>query len=779
MARRRRRTTKKSNSVGLFKFLKQTLFPKKRKTAKAKALEEQWKLEVSEHIAREIWAVISLSTAILLTLSLTNQLGLPGEWLNTFLKPIFGWGIFILPALLFLTSILLFLSKEIKITMAKLTGAGFFMISLLSIFHLSVPEDLMLSYAQQGIYGGYIGFITNWFFRIVLKIGNLGSSFIFVPTFLISLLLTFEVSIRELVFGPSQVQVATRAKKSTNQQPVFDPIEDLDQEFGSQDDQDLEDDNINIIKPEELKTIRIEDQETDTPKVEFEDDSTSHTTEFQNQEELFVEGVKRNTQQDNDSEENVTLEEEFANWEFPSFELLDTESSKVFLDDKLLKANAEKIKSKLKQFDIAVTMSDVHVGPTVVQYTLKPSEGVKLSKITNLKNDLALALAAKSIRIEAPIPGKALVGIELPSEQRMTVRLREMLESEEYTKVAEQNKLTFPLGRDVSGKPIMAELSEMPHLLIAGATGAGKSVAINTFLVSLLYQNSPADLKFIMIDPKQVELKDYNGIPHLLTPVITDPDKAANALKWAVAEMNRRYQTLSHHGCRSIDEYNQDDSLDKKMPKIIVLIDELADLMMANGKEVEASICRLAQMARAVGIHLVIATQRPSVDVITGLIKANIPTRISFAVTSSIDSRTILDTIGAEELLGKGDMLYLQKDFAKPMRIQGIYVSTLEIKKVTNKLKLSYEPEYKEEITESGSNKNPSTDGTNGLEEDDLYNDAYEVIVNHRKASASLLQRKLKIGYARAARLLDILEENGVVGPVNGAKPREIFVDKP
>ena len=778
---KRRRRRKTTQNTGLFKFLKNSLFPKKRRTAKAKALEEQWKLEVSEHIAREIWAVISLSTAILLTLSLTNQLGLPGEWLNTFLKPIFGWGIYILPALLFLASILLFLSKEIKITMAKLTGAGFFMISLLSIFHLSVPEDLMLSYAQQGIYGGYIGFITNWLFRIVLKIGNLGSSFIFVPTFLISLLLTFEVSIRELFFGNQDVKTSTyKTKRSSNQTPVFDPIEDLNQEFNQATDNE-DDDQINIIKPEELKTIKIEDDEIPIPKVEFKDDSTDSATEqadINQQEQLFTEGVNRNTEETQD-ENNVTLEEEFANWEFPSFELLDTESSKVFLDDKLLKANAEKIKSKLKQFDIAVTMSDVHVGPTVVQYTLKPSEGVKLSKITNLKNDLALALAAKSIRIEAPIPGKALVGIELPSDQRMTVRLREMLESEEYTKIAEQNKLTFPLGRAVTGIPVMAELSEMPHLLIAGATGAGKSVAINTFLISLLYQNSPADLKFIMIDPKQVELRDYNGIPHLLTPVITDPDKAANALKWAVAEMNRRYHTLSHQGCRNIDEFNQDDNNQMKMPKIIVLIDELADLMMANGKEVESSICRLAQMARAVGIHLVIATQRPSVDVITGLIKANIPTRISFAVTSSIDSRTILDTIGAEELLGKGDMLYLQKDFAKPMRIQGIYVSTLEIKKVTNKLKLSYEPDYKEEITETASNRNSSSDASGGSEEDDLYNEAFEIVVNHRKASASLLQRKLKIGYARAARLLDILEENGVVGPVNGAKPREIFIDKP
>lgn len=768
---------KRKKTTGLLTFFAKTFFPKKRTKKEQAKRQKQWELEVSEIVAREIWAVICLSIGILITLSLTNQLGLPGEWLNTFLKPIFGWGLYVIPPLLLLTSTLLFLSKEIKITMAKLTGAGFFMISLLSIFHLSVPEDRILEFAVNGTYGGYIGFITNWFFRIALKVGNLGSSMIFVPTFLISLLLTFEISIKEMfknLFYPNRKQAIKNRKQLeiTDEESMF---EELSKNFNFGNDDENEDDQINIIKPEMIKPIS-----SDSNSNSKNDQENTKTTKVEiiNQEEMFSDGVNQSAELENEEDAGgVTLEVLYENWEYPSLDLLDNDSSKVYTDDKLLKSNAEKIKEKLRQFDIAVTMSDVHVGPTVVQYTLKPSEGVKLSKITNLKNDLALALAAKSIRIEAPIPGKALVGIELPADQRMTVKLREIMESEEFKKVAKNNKLTFPLGRDVTGKPINTELSEMPHLLIAGATGAGKSVAINTFLVSLLYQNSPTDLKFIMVDPKQVELKDYNGIPHLLTPVITDPEKAANALKWAVAEMNRRYQTLAHYGCRSIDEFNNLDNKEKKMPKIVVLIDELADLMMANGKEVEASICRLAQMARAVGIHLIIATQRPSVDVITGLIKANIPTRISFAVTSSIDSRTILDTVGAEELLGKGDMLYLQKDFVKPMRIQGIYVSALEIKKVTNKLKLTYEPDYKEEITEKNMNKNAHDSNSDDSADDDLYQDAYRIVVEHRKASASLLQRKLKIGYARAARLLDLLEEKGVVGPVNGAKPREIYVD--
>jgi S-DNA-T family DNA segregation ATPase FtsK/SpoIIIE len=422
-------------------------------------------------------------------------------------------------------------------------------------------------------------------------------------------------------------------------------------------------------------------------------------------------------------------------------------------------------------------MHDIHVGPTVVQYTLKPHEGVKLSKITSLKNDLALALAAPAIRIEAPIPGKSLVGIEVPNEKRTMVRLREILESKEFKKG--NSFLKLPLGRDVAGAPIIADLKEMPHLLIAGATGSGKSVGMNTFLISLLYQNSPKDLKLILIDPKQVELKDYNGIPHLLTPVITDPEKANIALRWCVAEMNRRYQECADKGKRNITDYNADESIEEKMSTIIVVIDELADLMMASGKEIEASICRLAQMARAVGIHLIIATQRPSVDVITGLIKANIPSRIAFAVSSSIDSRTILDGTGAEDLLGKGDMLYLPSGMNKPIRIQGIYISTEEIQRVTNRVKLTIEPDYNEEIisTKVVSQKVQGIpDSTNG-DIDPMCDQAIEVIKENRKASASLLQRRLKIGYARAARILDDLEDQGLIGPANGAKPREIFID--
>jgi S-DNA-T family DNA segregation ATPase FtsK/SpoIIIE len=447
-----------------------------------------------------------------------------------------------------------------------------------------------------------------------------------------------------------------------------------------------------------------------------------------------------------------------------------------------LKSKATLIKSKLEQFGIAVSMHEVHVGPTVVQYTLKPADGVKLSKITSLKNDLALALAAPAVRIEAPIPGKSLVGIEIPNQSRATVHMREVMETKNYKGL--KSKLKIALGRDVSGNAVVADLSKMPHLLIAGATGSGKSVGTNSFLISLLYNNSPKELRLIMIDPKRVELTTYNGLPHLLTPVITDPEKAATALRWAVAEMNRRYKVCAEAGCRSIEEYNKGRKQDDRMSKIVIVIDELADLMMQAQKEVEASICRIAQMARAVGMHLVIATQRPSVDVITGLIKANIPARIAFTVASSIDSRTILDTAGAEDLLGAGDMLYLSGTMGKPVRVQGIYISTAEVQKVTNKLKLTLEEDdvqYNDEITSKETSKKSVIgvpDATEGPKtDDDMVAMARSFLLkNPRGASTSALQRYFKIGYARAGRIIDRLEQEGVVGPPRGSKPREVLV---
>ncbi|NQU77249.1 DNA translocase FtsK [Candidatus Falkowbacteria bacterium] len=446
--------------------------------------------------------------------------------------------------------------------------------------------------------------------------------------------------------------------------------------------------------------------------------------------------------------------------------------------DKALSGDIEKnklvIKKTLDDFGIPVEMADVKVGPTVTQYTLKPSEGVKLSRIITLQNDLALALAAHPIRIEAPIPGKSLVGIEIPNQTTATVVLRELLETKEFKK--RENNLTIAVGKDVAGQPWLADLGKLPHLLIAGATGSGKSVCLNSIIVSLLYQNSSEELKFILVAPKRVELTTYNGIPHLLTPVLTDVPKVISALKWTVGEMERRFYVLSEAGKRDIKSYNE--TVQVKMPYIVFAIDELADLMTAASAEVEGLIIRLAQMSRAVGIHLILATQRPSVDIITGLIKANIPARIAFSVASLIDSRTILDMSGAEKLLGRGDMLYISAELSKPKRLQGAYLSDREIEEVIRYLRERSEPDYNQEIVETNV-KTGNFGRTSGVDlgsDEELYEEAKEVVMQAGKASASLLQRRLRIGYARAARLLDLLEEDGMVGPADGAKPREVMI---
>jgi len=476
-----------------------------------------------------------------------------------------------------------------------------------------------------------------------------------------------------------------------------------------------------------------------------------------------------------------TIDENY-HWEFPSVDLLDTPDAQLELDDAYLRLNAQKISDKLQQFGISVKVRDVKVGPTVMQYSLEPAEDVKLSKITSLRDDLKLALAADSLRIEAPIPGKSLVGVEMPNEHRVNVRLKELLLSNDFYAV--QSNLRMPLGKDVSGTPIIADLATMPHLLIAGQTGSGKSVGINAIIMSLLYQNSPRDLRLILVDPKRVELKVYNHIPHLLTPVITEVDKAVNALRWMVTEMNRRYVLLEDVGARNRAEYNEKVATEKKLPHIVCIIDELAELMMSGDKKsIEGYICRIAQLARAVGMHLIVATQRPSVDVITGLIKANIPARISFRVASSIDSRTILDMIGAEDLLGKGDMLYIPGNVSEPIRVQCANVPTAEVERVVNAIKLAPSEEeevhYVEEITQSSgaSTLSGSIYGGEDSPEDELQNEAIEVLRSTGKASTSLLQRRLKIGYSRAARMLDLLEEKGIVGPAEGSKPRKVFLD--
>ncbi|MEO8105405.1 MAG: DNA translocase FtsK 4TM domain-containing protein [Candidatus Saccharibacteria bacterium] len=477
----------------------------------------------------------------------------------------------------------------------------------------------------------------------------------------------------------------------------------------------------------------------------------------------------------NENHDALTLASD-PNWQFPSLSLLSQKQDKADAGD--VNANAQAIHDTFANFNIEVEMEGANIGPRVTQYTMKPPTGVKLTKITALENNLALDLAAHSIRMEAPIPGKRAVGIEVPNIKAATVRVSSLLATKEWNDLID-SPLGFVIGKDIAGNSVVADLAKMPHLLVAGQTGSGKSVMINTLLTSLLYHNSPSDLKLILVDPKQVEMAPYHDIPHLLTPVINEPEKCISALKWAVAEMERRLRAMSEVGKRNIAEYN---NLKKEegMPYIVIVIDELADLMMMAARDVEALIVRLAQKARAAGIHLVLATQRPSVDVITGLIKANVPARVAFTVASQIDSRTIIDQMGAEKLLGRGDMLLLTSDMHKPKRVQAALIEDGETGKVTDFLRMQRPPAYDDEVVSQPVQLN----GKGGIvadygatdADDDMWREAVNVVIENHKASTSLLQRRLRIGYGRAARLIENMEEQGIIGAADGSRPREVLV---
>lgn len=490
-----------------------------------------------------------------------------------------------------------------------------------------------------------------------------------------------------------------------------------------------------------------------------------------------AEGVKSELKVNNPM---VSAPQDMSMWEYPPVTLLsDGPGHKADRGD--IRKNASIIEKTLESFGISARVAEVNMGPAVTQYAIEIALGTKVSKITSLSSDLALSLSAPTgqVRIEAPIPGRNLVGIEIPNRGLEFVTLKRMLSADVMRKA--KSKLSVSLGLDVSGNPVIGDIGKMPHVLIAGTTGSGKSVLVNAWICSLLFRTNPAEVRFIMVDPKRVELSGYNGVPHLLSPVIVEPDKILSALRWAVTEMENRYKKFAEVGVRNIDGFN-DLSGFQAMPYIVIIIDELADLMAYAPVEVEDTICRIAQMARATGMHLVLATQRPSVDVITGLIKANVPSRIAFNVSSMIDSRVVLDMPGAEKLLGKGDMLYIPADQAKPSRIQGTFVSDAEVAKVVDFLKSKNAPvHYTEEVVNQpvGGGKKGGGNASSGDGHDQLFEDAIRLICQHDKASASLLQRRLSVGYARAARILDQLEEAGIIGPGEGSKPRDVLVKNP
>ena len=502
--------------------------------------------------------------------------------------------------------------------------------------------------------------------------------------------------------------------------------------------------------------------------------------------------LKRTEKPEKATEEQALVATRDPNWQAPSLDLLEKNEGGADAGD--TRQNAQIIHDTLSEFNIDAVMGDINVGPKVTQYTLRPPSGVKLTRITALETNIALNLAAQSLRIEAPIPGQKAVGIEVPNRKAAEVRLYSTLVSKQWT--ASRDPLSFTIGKDISGQVVVGELGKMPHLLIAGQTGSGKSVMINTLLTSLLYRNSPSDMKLILVDPKQVEMAPYEDIPHLLTPVITEPEKTISALKWAVNEMERRYKLLATEKIRNIKDYNKrlqsrakkiaiadengnvQEHEDGSMPYIVIVVDEMADLMMIAKKDVEALIVRLAQKARAVGIHLVLATQRPSVDVITGLIKANVPARISFTVASQVDSMTILDQAGAEKLLGQGDMLFYTPSMSKPKRIQGAWVTDDEVNKITDHLRMQMAPQYNDEVVAQPVQLNGKGGVVMDLSEggDDKFKDAVRVVVERRKASTSMLQTRLGIGYQRAARIIEEMEERGIIGPQNGSKPRDVLI---
>jgi S-DNA-T family DNA segregation ATPase FtsK/SpoIIIE len=692
---------------------------------------------ITSETKRGIFVIILFTLAGISLLSFFNLAGEAGRLIDHGLKIVLGWSYFLFPLILIILGYL-FLNSNKVIKGINYLGLFLCILSFNGLLHLAAPPEEAVKVARLGQGGGYLGLSLGYTFQNIM--GFWASLIVLAALLIISLLLMFNTTLSRL--AQSGLLIFWPLKKAIE---FLGWIKNLFK--GGTREEFYQGPSYNEAPEETLpqfssKSVEIVEEEGGQLKMES-------SSEAKKSAEMPVR-IRR----------KIDL----------PINLLSAKTEKPTSGD--IDRNLEVIQKTLENFNIPVEMGEVSVGPTVTQFTLKPAEGIKLSSITSLHNDLALALAAHPIRIEAPIPGKSLVGIEVPNQKVAVVQLREILDSDEFRK--RKTNLMIALGKDVAGKPWLADLDRMPHLLVAGATGSGKSVCLNSIIMSLLYENGPDDLKFIMVDPKRVELPIYNDIPHLLTPVITDVKKTVNALRWALGEMDRRYELLEKHKKRDIHFYNAE--MPDKLPYIIIVVDELADLMVTAVQEVEGAIIRLAQMARAVGIHLVLATQRPSVDIITGLIKANITSRIAFSVASAVDSRTILDTSGAEKLLGRGDMLYISAELSRPKRLQGAFVSDADICRVVEFIKQSSEkPEYQEEIVQKQVGQISGIEFSDG-DGDLLFEEARETVVRAGKASASLLQRRLKVGYARAARLLDLMEEQGIIGPADGAKPRDILI---
>ncbi len=772
----------------------------KKKSKKKKNIESSFKGEYSN--------LITIFIGIFLLYSLNcSSMGLLGTVIQNVFLGLFGKLSIFIPFIIIIGGILGFFEKNEYIYRIKSTKLSYIGIFFIFIFYglinaNSLPIDsptnsyVIKEVTKQALNGTGCGLIATVITYYVTKVLGITGAWL-VSIFAVSIigLFTCNISLKDLM-----LTIKAKAQKEKNSNLTMkERAQNLKEAVVNMVTEEVDEKTIvtkkglrGKSKKEQANEDSIKDDENEkTIKIvgfnKAEDDyleileGTQSMPELEVLKELQKSKSTDKTEVSNKSNNSlektqpmeIKTESKYENYKKPGVELLNKIDSKP--DDKSKKKvlkNASLLEKTLSDFGVEASVNQVTVGPTITRYELQPSPGVKVSKIVNLTDDIALSLAAKSIRIEAPIPGKSAIGIEVPNEEAQMVTLREVIESDEFKKF--DSPLAMGLGKDIAGKPIIADIGKMPHLLIAGSTGSGKSVCVNTLINSILYKANPDEVKFLLIDPKVVELANYNGIPHLLIPVVTDPKKAANALNWAVTEMNRRYKLFADASVKDITSYNE--KAQDKLPKIVIIIDELADLMMVSANDVEDYICRLAQMARAAGMHLIVATQRPSVDVITGVIKANIPSRIAFAVSSQTDSRTILDMGGAEKLLGKGDMLFYPLGAAKPVRLQGAFISEGESEKVIDYVKsqVNEEVKYEECIVDSIAKicKEQASDA------DELLNDAIEFVVESSQASASMLQRKFKIGFNRAARLIDAMEERNIVGQSEGSKPRKVLISK-
>lgn len=788
-------------------------------------------IEEHKHLRYEIIVMSFIAIGLFLILSIYFKIGgVVGEGVRSALFGIFGLVAYILPIAILGFSIFKIFNKKNQRLNNKLMLGILMVPSISSFIHILYIKGAQINIylmeksaffaalvnyysisAKEKTGGGFIGGFFGDFFSmllgkggsiIVLLLINLSLIILLTEKSLFKILKVIWCKIHQMVIATYQKSKdAIEEKKELNKVNLknesINKVEEIIEKRSLE--PSLERKHLNMLH----KSTIIEDKslmdetpissmsEEEIPEEEISQDfnllneeSTKEPQQGNIQISLFNNKTTKKPQEKVDLKEVESIKEEInvpinkSLYEFPPLQLLkDNPFAGVRSSKEMLHKNAEKLERTLESFGVQAKVINISYGPTVTRYELQPDQGVKVSKIVNLSDDIALNLAASGIRMEAPIPGKALIGIEVPNKEVSTVHIKEVIDTVDFMKFP--SKIAFALGKDISGETIIADIARMPHMLISGSTGSGKSVCINTLITSILYKAHPNEVKLLMIDPKVVELKVYNGIPHLLIPVVTDPKKAAGALYWAVQEMSERYQLFANANVRDLVGYNkfaESENLNK-LPQIVIIVDELADLMQVAAKDVEDAICRLAQMARAAGIHLILATQRPSVDVITGIIKANVPSRIAFAVSSGVDSRTIIDMNGAEKLVGKGDMLYYPVGMPKPIRVQGAFISDKEVERVVEFLKASQKVNYDKNIMDQiakDTKSNGDKDASDESDYDSLFDEALELVIEKEKASASMIQRRFRVGYNRAARIVDQLYEAGYIGPEEGSKPRKV-----